>query len=365
MNYSVLSDNLKGEYKSVFDQVELYGILKGIGEEIMDDKMVNLYDMLLTAQQEEKPAEKIIGKSTEVFCKEYFGDYDVKQWIHEITYRIYRLAVIIFVVELMDVYLWSWQDDLLHATSDMLPLICGIVGGFALDIIATTFLKPMMFKIKKIPPIAYYFVIIILFIGMIAFDVKVFMDKSVQIPVLPVLIVSGVYIAGFLGYRKLKTGSFQKKRNAEAEYIRSLQKTTSITGSPDVVKGFVKQLAKRYEKINRKRKKQGKAPLSQAEFAEQIKKEREKWGVDSVWHKCFYGALTMACGAFCWLGVSKEYILFSLLAVGVVVVMEVLIYCGFRKLERSGENIRKRILEECEQENITILEYDKRMNDGK
>lgn len=366
MNYSVLTDNLKGEYKKAFEQVELYGTLQGIGEEIMNDKMVNLYDMLLTAQQEERPVEKIIGKSTEVFCKDYFEDYDIKEWIQEVPYRIYRLAVVVFILEFMEVFLWGEQTDLLHATSDMVPWICGVAGALLLDIVANIILKPMMFKTKKIPPMAYYFLIILLFFVMLVFDVMVIMKRnSITMPALPMLIISGVYIAGFLGYRKIQTGSFKKKTNLETEYIKSLQQTASITDTSDFDQAFVKQLAKKYEKMNKKRIKQKKAILSQQEFAEQMKQEQKKWSMESLPYKCLWAAMTLTCAGFCWLGVAEAGVFLSIAASCVTIVVEVLIYLGFRKIERDGNKKRSKILQECFEQNITIIEYAKRIEDSK
>ena len=72
MDYRVISVKLEGEYRKVFEEVEAYTMVKRYEGEGNDELMMNLLDMLLTAQEEGKEPEKIIGSDVKKFCEEYF-----------------------------------------------------------------------------------------------------------------------------------------------------------------------------------------------------------------------------------------------------------------------------------------------------
>lgn len=71
-SYLIEKDKLKGEYNKVFDRVEGYTIIRDIDEDTKEEMLMNLVDMLYSAQLDEKPVEKIVGKDIDQFCKEYF-----------------------------------------------------------------------------------------------------------------------------------------------------------------------------------------------------------------------------------------------------------------------------------------------------
>ena len=62
-------------------------------ELILKEKIMNLYDLLLQAQEENKPVEKIIGNNLEAFCKEYFAPIEEakKKWYVFLTEGLYRI----------------------------------------------------------------------------------------------------------------------------------------------------------------------------------------------------------------------------------------------------------------------------------
>lgn len=75
-----MAEKLKGDYRKVFEKADMYSILSSENEEAGDEKMMNLYDLLLEAQSNEKPVEKIVGTDIETFCKDYFKvEQDAKE----------------------------------------------------------------------------------------------------------------------------------------------------------------------------------------------------------------------------------------------------------------------------------------------
>ena len=51
-----MAAQLRGEYKTVFEKADMYGALENSGDESNnDDKMMNLYDILMQAQEDNVP----------------------------------------------------------------------------------------------------------------------------------------------------------------------------------------------------------------------------------------------------------------------------------------------------------------------
>ena len=93
-SYLVEKKNLKNEYKECFERVESYALLENVDEKNLEEMMMNLVDVLYTAQRKGKPLEKIVGKDMEAFCKSYFSEYhSVIQWVNATVVSIILVAV--------------------------------------------------------------------------------------------------------------------------------------------------------------------------------------------------------------------------------------------------------------------------------
>lgn len=68
-----MADKLKGDYRKVFEKADMYATVAGGEVETQDEKMMNLFDLLMQAQYEEKPIDKIVGSDIEEFCMNYFS----------------------------------------------------------------------------------------------------------------------------------------------------------------------------------------------------------------------------------------------------------------------------------------------------
>ena len=121
MDYSYMTEQLRDEYQEVFEKTELYGVISEVNTEVQDELMINLFDLLLTAQTEGKPVEKIVGSDMERFCKEYFQNYNWKKRMKYFPVEIYRFMRAVFILELIDLFLLEENMDLLHAQSDITP----------------------------------------------------------------------------------------------------------------------------------------------------------------------------------------------------------------------------------------------------
>ena len=75
MEFELMKEQLNGEYRKVFEAAWIYGIMKNVSNEMLIDRLTELYDILLTAQTEGRDVRRIAGSSTERFCKDLYGDY--------------------------------------------------------------------------------------------------------------------------------------------------------------------------------------------------------------------------------------------------------------------------------------------------
>jgi DNA-binding ferritin-like protein (Dps family) len=66
-SYFFYKDKLQGEYKTAFDQVEIYVNAQNIDELTCEDRLGSLLDMLLSAQEAGRPVQKVVGSNMEQF----------------------------------------------------------------------------------------------------------------------------------------------------------------------------------------------------------------------------------------------------------------------------------------------------------
>ena len=69
-----MAQQLSGEYRKVFEKADMYSMISDETSENVDDKMMYLYDILLEAEKENRPIQKIIGDDVEAFCNAFFEE---------------------------------------------------------------------------------------------------------------------------------------------------------------------------------------------------------------------------------------------------------------------------------------------------
>ena len=85
MNLETMKSQFSGDYRTAFDGAYKYGLTQSFPVAYFDEKMAELYDLLLTAQTNGKPAEKIVGTEIEAFCKDYFSDFEPENRLPGLT----------------------------------------------------------------------------------------------------------------------------------------------------------------------------------------------------------------------------------------------------------------------------------------
>ena len=73
-SYVFYKDKLNEEYRTVFDQIEMYVISQNIDENTVEDRLGELLDIFLSAGESGKDVHKITGNDLEHFCKTFCSD---------------------------------------------------------------------------------------------------------------------------------------------------------------------------------------------------------------------------------------------------------------------------------------------------
>lgn len=357
MDYTYMKEQLRDGYREVFEKAELYGVFSEVDMDIQDDMMMNLFDLLLTAQAEEKPVEKIVGPDIERFCKDYFQNYDRRERIKRFPVNLYRLMRVVFILELMDLFCMEEAVDLFHAQSDVVPYLGGFVISLIFTMIADIFIRPMIFRFR-IKPAFYYIGALFCWVGAVALCVWLTDGMVLGIPMFPILLVSGIYDVVYLTVRSVwryrHYGSIFRPHSEIKEYARSAQRASMEQLMLDT-------MIKKYKYKNKRLEKKGKKGLTPGEYTEQVRGEYEKLRHSWKWGILIFAALIIpaivytAASSTLW-----DTILFAL----VLLVIEGVIYWFIFKTERDNNQIRKDILDACDSEGISVVEYAMRMGRG-
>lgn len=368
IDYNAMAEQLTGEYRTIFEKVELYSDMNGISEEIKADQLMNLLDLLTTAEADQKPAAEIIGSDIQTFCKDYFADYDMRIKISEIPEKIYDLAKPLFVILLLDIFLLEHPTkNIIYMKSDILPMISGLMVGILLAILLKYLVGPIIYHSKKIPAIVYYFLVIVLFIAFIVIAMNIIGDRNLQLPSFPFLVATASYIVIYLTIRSIiryrKTGSIRKpKLVVDPEYEFHLTKSSG-SHSKDLENSTQKSLVKRYQRINKKRSRRNKAAMTIQEFAHKVRKEDAIVNPICIWTLGIFDIAIVA-------GMAIDEIQESGIGIGLFILLAVMsalyipLFLFIRNCILQGARYRADILATWESQGITILEK-KQDIDGK
>lgn len=217
--YKDFVENLTGEYRSAFDQIELY-----LTTEIDDlDKryelLNDLIELFLTAQDNEKPIEKLIGNNLLKFCNELVEAVSPHKHIVTILKTSILVVSFAFVFLLIRRYA-SNEDQILYV--NIIPFISGSLVGLMYDVIAKKITKYFMFRIKGYNFKTYRILSITVFIMLtvISFLVTRSESMAVMLEAKDLLIGCGIYVVTgimFFMFFLKKTDKKSKKCQASGK----------------------------------------------------------------------------------------------------------------------------------------------------
>ncbi len=262
-SYIFYKEKLNAEYKSVFEQVEMYVSLQTIDETTSEERLGDLLDIFLSAQDAGKPVQKIVGSNLEQFCKAFCSDFGVKNRVFLILDWLKSTAWLLAVISIIDI-LWLFLDaadtgnfDIRHSISSLnlsMYFTAAILSG-ALFITTNLVFQHLMFKTKRVSmnvlKTVTWMEAGISFVGILLI-VNFSNINLFDVPTWIAALVSCLYL--ILYY--LLFGKRIKRRKIKL----------SDLVQDDVQKEFDSMMNKRFEKAKMKSLKKGKGELTFEEF---------------------------------------------------------------------------------------------------
>lgn len=357
LTYVYQKDCLKGEYQKVFDKVELYANVYGIGDESKNDALLNLIDMLSVAQSKDEGTEKIVGNDLSKFCRQYFSNYRALGRTLEALRSIYKMMWWVLVFSGMEMIAATAEKDFnfFKTTTDIMPYIYGYMFFGVILIIINEIFKKMIFK-KKISNGVYQFVVMLACIGFIVYTFFMYNeDIIINIPLFIALLVSGIYVITYIIARAIYN----------YKTYGSIRKPKELGGFNDMVynemkRTLPKDFIKKYDKKNKKREKKGLPKFTKEEFMEKVvcyeliraEKNRKR----AIIFMIVFG---FGFGIFEIFNTSLMDGLLFILFYFIVEFFIILVFFRETKYERA----MKEIINECKEEKIDIFEYAKRLEE--
>ena len=264
-SYVLYADKLKGEYAETFKEIEFYCNTAGLDDDSREERLSELLDMFLNAQESGKSVKKIVGSDIAWFCKEFCSDIDFKSRLKVLAKTIKSLVWFMFVL----------------AGLDLITVICDIVNGYdvslftssntdvgkytfgliAMEVFAFLFnmlIIMIIHRFKKVPTkkqrIGFY--ILTGGLAIAGYILAMIFMPPIKFPTFVTFVLCGVYLAVYYKFivnkDRVKVSIFDRNEQTQAEY-----NSTAIN---------------EFHRENEKRIKKGKAPKTPEEFVEKYRK---------------------------------------------------------------------------------------------
>ncbi|MCD8119107.1 MAG: DUF1048 domain-containing protein [Lachnospiraceae bacterium] len=336
-SYLIEKDLLTGEYRQVFERVESYAMLEGVGQNAQDEMLANLLDLLYTAQTEGKPATKITGPDVERFCRDYFAEQTgLDGWSRDMPTGFYRLAWVMLVFCLIDI--WTMEDGTTFwtAQTEIAGLLAGLIAGALVSFASMGFSRRFLFQLKRISAAVLSWVILGISVAVVVLIVLL-TDRfgwTFELPLAALTLICAGYVVIYkavqLGLRYRKTGSFKKDTSGES-FLQLI--------NDSVDQEMPKALSQKYRKECEKRSRKGEENRTYGEFLEAERRTRHRmnrvllilytviWGVETV----FIGVTNAQEGIPLW-----DTLIFAAVCGAILALVYRIFYCskkGFRRLD--------------------------------
>lgn len=373
--YIGLKDKLSGEYLEKFNYVEHYGDLRKAGSEAMAEKMMDLMDLMLEAQEAGTPVEHVVGKNIKDFCKNYFSDITVFDMLKDAARQVRTLAWLILVLELLSIFAEDWEKGFSFFTykTDISGYFFGVMiawaGIVAADIVGIVLVKLGYYSRKVwIGVVAAGTLAALLLLGFFANS-----EGSMEILGWPLLTFSGFYLLAYYGVvfwsRYKLTGSLRKQKNEYETTLTGLvmEEVAVIDYSREL--SVVKTYAKRYKRKNRRLVKKGKQPFTTAEyFAWQDKVNKKAvWQGFALGLILGFGMIPLSCinSSEPFFEGPMDAVLF-ILVIAVMIGLAMALVCGItRPINKVSSKQQAALLRICQEKGIELDIYYEMLAAGK
>lgn len=362
-SYIQLVDKLNEEYRKSFDFIEHYGNLHMVSFEKMAEKMMDLIDLMLEAQEKGQSPEEITGKNLEDFCKNYFSDVTVWDMAKSVAKKLKYWFWVVFVFEMVivisefskgDFNFFTYRTDVSGYVLGIMIALCGplladIVGGILAHF--GCYSQKIYIATAIIGTVAS--IIIAILLG--------FRFANPEVPGYVLIIGSALYLIIYytivLRRRYLETGHLKKTKNSYEQSFTQLVmeeiKGTDYSQDLSVVKTF----AKRYRKKNARLAKKGRKTLTTEEYFDKNSKEaRYAYSTGML-----AGILIMCSIGFVESIITGEKMFETPMDVLIYLLINAVIWFlffkFFKKIEKVSLLEQQSILKACKERGMELDEY--------
>ena len=363
-----MEEKLTGEYKQAFSKISMYGTMTPIDSDKYDDRVLNIYDMLMTAQADKKPVEKIIGEDIVLFCKEYYKNHSPLEWIGNVAKRIFTVMLIILAYSVVEWLLIAGDNSMtdsgfMDIKIKATPFLIGIVAGAIVIVSESIIKRRMLQKNESLKKGIYVACIILLFAICIALGIVFFVDREIMMPLWVMLAITGgyslLYIIGTVAVAFKGEGVFKCTDKDEKQALKAYQKELTLEYD---IKTSAEAMAERFDKMKNKAKKKGKSEPTFNDFADYIRKDHKIMRVVDAAFTVFSLAIIVVNVV---INIDSEGFVVAIIAAIMVAVITLGIFKLAMKALKEVEEAQDIILAECEKNKIDIYEYVERQKNTK
>lgn len=358
--YVLFEDKLKGEYKQVFKQVEMYSTSHLIGRDTDSELLMELLDLLLEAQEANIPVTKIVGDNVETFCGNFFSEYKTSNRFLDMLKIIYQMAWIVFVFGLLDLFLfWGEEENSTLGNTQIGAVMVGFGCGMVVNGIVYFLLRPLVYKYKKMKLKTFHGMVTALTVSMVVVSFVLAGYFPVPVPGWIALGITGLYIGIYMIVRMVhnykKYGCLKEPRQENISFQKEIKES--------VKKGMPEEWLKQLQKKNERRRKKGQEPLTEQEYLQKLDKEYDYKRMQLMNALIFGGcALVAVIGTAVFDGFESA--VDALIFVLLIGVMEGVLYLFFRKITKTTSGLYQAMRSKMQAESLTLEQYVEKYKDA-
>lgn len=346
-SYALYSEQLQGEYKEAFAQVEAYVNTQNVDEDTVEAHLGELLDTFLNAQEEGKPVEKIVGDDMESFCKNFCSEFTWENKAMNFVERWKSLAWVILAIEGFDVLCLilgalsagdSVGEVLMTESSfNLTGYLIGIMIVWGIYMILDYVTQKIMFRLESGSVAAKMWKVakvVVLIAGFLIIFAMLGNEELnfIHLPSWVLAVAAGLFL---VVYYMMNRKRVQERKAHKISFWGMVQDQVET----DMPSEFAKEMRKQFEKKNQKLLKKGRPEMTWEEFLED--KEKETNQMEKL--KYFYIGgpivivLTMAIIEYVNAGLSVDFMIF----VVILLLVECAFFGGFWKVEKSVLKTRR------------------------
>lgn len=225
-SYTDYKEKLNPKYKTAFERIEAYVFTCAVDENTREERMNELLDMFLTAHNEGRPVEKIVGKDIEKFSKLFCSSFSFKNRLLNVADALKSCFLCAFVLSAFQMVYWGldlfndWSNHNIlnrYMNIDVRVIIIDLAAMVLLMLVTDMIFRKVMFKIKRFSMKIYTgvgsAVMSLGFLALIAAELIAAFTDTIEFtdtPTVAVFAVSGAYLLVYYVLRGIKN----KKKEA-------------------------------------------------------------------------------------------------------------------------------------------------------